>query len=329
MIIVCGITSDPSTALVTAALDRLGCTHAVLHQRRFEEPLIDARIVGADIQGRVLTDRGPVDCATVTGIYSRFMDWSVLPEVRDGSEETVERCRTWHHALSNWIEIAPGCVMNRAGASASNQSKPYQAQLIRQAGFHVPETLVTNDPELVRDFGARHGQLIYKSISSVRSIVQVLDDDADRRLRLIRGCPVQFQRFIPGTNVRVHVAAGDVFATRVVTDGVDYRYADRTEFLPWQLPDELAERCTVLADRLGLPLAGIDLILTDDGQAFCLEVNPNPAFGCYETRTGQPISNAIALGLERGDGRTSPQHQPNPLHNSTLTSTDTKTLLEY
>ncbi|MBB4717112.1 hypothetical protein BJ965_006994 [Streptomyces luteogriseus] len=300
MIVVCGITSDPSTALVIAALDRLGHTHAVLHQRRFEETPIDAQIVGAQIEGQVLTGLGPVDCASVTGIYSRFMDWTVLPEVCDGPEETVERCRTWHHALSNWIEIAPGCVMNRAGASASNQSKPYQTQLIRQAGFQIPETLVTNDPELVHDFRARHGLLIYKSISSVRSIVQVLNDDADARLPLIRGCPVQFQRLIPGTNVRVHVAAGAVFATRVVTNGLDYRYADRTEFLPWQPPDELAERCSVLADRLGLPLAGIDLILTDDGQVFCLEVNPNPAFGCYENRTGQPISNAIAVGLERG-----------------------------
>lgn len=198
MIVVCGITSDPSTALVIAALDQLGHTHAVLHQRRFEEAPIDAQIVGAHIEGRVLTDLGPIDCASVTGIYSRFMDWTVLPEVCDGPEETVERCRTWHHALSNWIEIAPGCVMNRAGASASNQSKPYQTQLIRQAGFQVPETLVTNDPELVHDFRARHGLLVYKSISSVRSIVQVLNDDADARLLSSVAAPSSSSASFPG-----------------------------------------------------------------------------------------------------------------------------------
>jgi glutathione synthase/RimK-type ligase-like ATP-grasp enzyme len=94
--------------------------------------------------------------------------------------------------------------MNRAGAGTSNSSKPFQAQLIQRAGFNVPETLVTNDPELVCEFRDRHGRVIYKSMSEVRSIVRFLDDEAINRLDLLRWCPVQFQRYIPGVNVRVH-----------------------------------------------------------------------------------------------------------------------------
>jgi len=100
------------------------------------------------------------------------------------------------------------------------------------------------------------------------------------------------QKYIAGTDVRGNVVAGELFARRIVTDRVDYRYADRdggrSRLTEWKLLDELAERCLKLVDYLGLALAGIDLILSDDGEVFCLEVNTSPAFNYYESHTGKP-----------------------------------------
>ena len=121
----------------------------------------------------------------------------------------------------------PGRVVNRVAPMGSNFSKPYQAQLIKRYGFEVPETLITNDPELVRAFRARHGRVIYKSISGVRSIVQTLTDDDMTRIDDIRWCPTQFQAFVEGTNVRVHTVGEKVFATAINTDATDYRYAKK------------------------------------------------------------------------------------------------------
>ncbi|MEU5431813.1 glutathione synthase [Streptomyces sp. NPDC020719] len=301
MIIVCGIASESPIARVTAALDRLGLPCTVLHQRRFLDLPFELEATGTGIRGRLTTNGGSIDCATVTGIYARLMDWRRLPEAREADEDTVRRCQSWHEALGTWIELAPGCVMNRAAATASNLSKPYQAQLIQEAGFRVPETLVTNNPELVHEFRSLHGELVYKSISCQRSIVRVLDRAAMDRLPLIRSCPVQFQRRIAGTNIRVHTVPGAVYATRIDTDRVDYRYAHRdggrAELTPWPLPDDLAERCLHLAEGLGLALAGVDLMLADDSEAYCFEVNPSPAFDYFESHTGQPIARAIALAL--------------------------------
>ncbi|MFI8454597.1 glutathione synthase [Kitasatospora sp. NPDC085464] len=301
MIAVCGIASETPIARVTAALDELGLPYTVLHQRRFLELPFELEATGTGVRGRLTADGGTVDCAEVTGIYARLMDWRRLPEARRPDEDVLQRCRAWHEALSTWIEVAPGRVMNRAAASASNASKPHQAQLIRRTGFLVPETLVTNDPELVHDFGERHGELVYKSISCQRSVVHALDREATARLPLIRSCPVQFQQRVRGTNIRVHTVGDEVFATRITTDRVDYRYAHqdggRAELSPWQPPDDLAHRCLRLADALGLDLAGIDLMLTDDGDVYCFEVNPSPAFTYFESHTGQPIARAIALAL--------------------------------
>ncbi|MFJ2867713.1 glutathione synthase [Kitasatospora sp. NPDC087314] len=303
MIIVCGIASESPIARVTAELDGLALPYTVLHQRRFADLPFEIEVSGTGIRGRLGVNGRSVDCAEVTGTYSRLMDRRRLPEPRDAGGDVERHCRSWHTALSRWIDLAPGCVMNRAEAMASNLSKPYQAQLIREAGFRVPETLVTNDPELVHAFRARHGELVYKSISCLRSIVQPLDAAAIDRLPLIRACPVQFQRYVQGADIRVHTVPGEVFATRIETDRVDYRYAHRdggrADLSPCQLPDDLAERCLLLAERLGLALAGIDLLLADDGEVYCFEVNPSPAFSCFEFCTGQPIARAIALSLAR------------------------------
>ena len=107
----------------------------------------------------------------------------------------------------------------------SNSSKPYQAQLIRNHGFKVPETLITSDPDLVRKFQLKHKRIIYKSISGVRSVVHELEDSDLDRLDSIRWCPVQFQEFVDGTNIRVHVVNTMAFSTSVYSDITDYRYA--------------------------------------------------------------------------------------------------------
>lgn len=118
---------------------------------------------------------------------------------------------------------------------------------------------------------------------------------------------MQFQRYVEGTDIRVHTVPGEVFATRIETDRVDYRYAHRdggrADLSPWQLPDDLAERCLLLAERLGLALAGIDLLLADDGEVYCFEVNPSPAFSYFESCTGQPIARAIARAIARSLAR--------------------------
>jgi glutathione synthase/RimK-type ligase-like ATP-grasp enzyme len=97
---------------------------------------------------------------------------------------------------------------------------------------------------------------------------------------------------------------GEVFATRIDSDEVDYRYAHRDgghiAMTPWKLSDELAQQCVALCAQVGLNVAGIDLMMADDGEVFCFEVNPSPAFSFFESYTGQPISRSIALALARG-----------------------------
>jgi hypothetical protein len=189
------------------------------------------------------------------------MDDRILPELEDEPEGPAARrhSRGFHDALYQWLEVAPGRIVNRAEPQGSNGSKPYQAQLIVRYGLRAPETLITNDPEAVLAFQRQHGTLIYKSMSGVRSIVRALGEGDLERLDLIRWCPVQFQACVPGIDMRVHIVDRDVHATEIVSDILDYRYAQRSggsaRLRPAELPADIADRCVRLARGLGPSLS--------------------------------------------------------------------------
>ena len=104
-----------------------------------------------------------------------------------------------------WADIAPILVMNRTSAGASNGSKPWQLELIRERGFEVPATLVTTSPQAVHAFIAEHRQVIYKSVSGQRSVVTRVDASRLGEIDHVTNCPTQFQAYIAGTDWRVHV----------------------------------------------------------------------------------------------------------------------------
>ncbi len=300
MILLCGIPSETPLRLVARALDTLGAEYRFVNQRRVADYAIDWEIVDGVIDGTLRLDDEAIRLADVRAAYVRLMDDRLLPELEGEPEGSPARrhARGFHDALTRWLEIAPGRIVNRADPQGSNGSKPYQAQLIMQYGLRVPETLITSDPDLVLAFQREHGTLIYKSISGVRSIVTALGPDDLARIEDIRWCPVQFQACVPGTDVRVHVVDREAYATEIVSDRLDYRYARRNggtaELRATDLPEDVSRRCIALAHGLDLPFAGIDLKITPSGEVFCFEVNPSPAFSFYEANTDQPISHALA-----------------------------------
>ncbi|MGE5337728.1 MAG: ATP-grasp domain-containing protein [Gemmatimonadota bacterium] len=304
MILLCGIPSEPPLALAAEALARIGAPYAFFNQRNFAATEMAFEISASGVSGWLEMDGLGVPLQSIVGVYSRLMDFQRLPELRGEPADSpaTRHCAALQDTLTRWTEISPARVVNRIAPMGSNSSKPYQAQLIRRYGFEVPETLITNDPDAVLAFRARVGRIIYKSISGVRSIVQTFDDRDVTRLDAVRLCPTQFQQYVEGTDVRVHVVGRQVFATAVKSDATDYRYA-RTQsgaaaqLSATEIADDVAERCTRLTQGLGLAFSGIDLKFAPDGRAYCFEVNPCPGYSYFEANSDQPISLALARYL--------------------------------
>jgi RimK-like ATP-grasp domain len=301
MILLCGIPSEPPLAKVIDALDQIGAPYAVFNQRHFAAMDMTFEIRADGVSGRLEIGDTGFPLEDVQGVYTRLMDFRLLPELKDRPEASDEYryCAALHDALTRWCEISSARVVNRVAPMGSNSSKPYQAQLIQRYGFEVPETLITNDPDQVLEFRDRHKRIIYKSTSGVRSIVQMFGDADVPRLPELKWCPTQFQQYVDGIDVRVHVVGSAVFGTRIASAAIDYRYADTqvgeaAKLTASELSDDVSEKCVRLASGLGLAFAGIDLKFTPDGRVFCFEVNPCPGYSYFEAHSGQPIARAVA-----------------------------------
>jgi glutathione synthase/RimK-type ligase-like ATP-grasp enzyme len=306
MIMLWGLPGDTPITRVQDALTRHGQASFFLDEQATLETTVSLSAADASV-GTLRTRRAVLDLADITAVYQRPYGVDRIPALaghtRDGA--------AWRHAeamtdaLSCWLETTPALVVNAPSAMASNGSKPYQAQLIAAHGLRVPETLVTTDADAVRDFRDRHDDLVYKSVSGIRSIVSRLGAEKLGRFDLLRWCPTQFQEYVSGDDYRVHVIGEKVFGCRIASQADDYRYATRqgghAEIAAFDVPAHLAATCRQLASKLDLVVAGVDLRLHPDRGWYCFEVNPSPAFTYFEDATGQEIGEAVArLLMEAG-----------------------------
>lgn len=294
MILIMGELEEPMIEDTLELLKERGAAHCHLSPEDFPlQASLSLSLPGAD-SGIQWRDGSRVAWGEVRSIYHRLGFTHFEAEEEYSQAEEAYASAEFMSLLNPILNTLPARIINRPLASSTNASKPFQANLIQQAGFLIPETLVTNDPQDAVDFYHMHGgQVIYKSISYIRSIVKQMTKEDLGRLDTLRTCPVQLQQMVPGIDHRVHVMGERVFAHRIQAEENDYRYDKKAEIVAFELDAQTQERCLDLARILGMEIAGVDLRITPEGEVYCFEVNPSPAFSWYEVRTGQPITAAL------------------------------------
>ena len=312
MILIAGIPTEPPVQLAIESAQEEGIPYVVFNQRQAHHYQLSLKIMNNKFIGKVHIDGVNYELEKFKGAYVRMMDHRSLPELSQKmfcriSDLSIEKLDLIHRQFLQWMNITNIRILNAPGSMLSNISKPYQAQLITHFGFFTPVTCISNSVEAVLRFKKEKQHIIYKSISSIRSIVQELQEDSVEHLKNIRYLPTQFQEKLQGENIRVHVVGDILFATAIKTSTVDYRYAGLedgfTELVEKKLPLTIEKKCFNLAKELHLPFCGIDLFLTDTGEYYCFEVNPSPGYSYYQMNTEQKISSAIVKWLEFGTAK--------------------------
>ncbi|MFO0774049.1 MAG: hypothetical protein U0172_05220 [Nitrospiraceae bacterium] len=315
MILLFGRVVDPIIASLSLHLIDLEAPFAIVDPGR--EGLLDLewKTQNGVLSGTVQIGERVVAAQDIQSMFIREIGWSSEQATLPASNYSRARAES----LWAMTDAFHGLVMNRRLAVCTNASKPYQLELIHRHGFHVPQTLVTTDANAALSFWEeqRH-DVIYKSLSSERSIVKPLQHSDLGRLEVIRHCPVQLQQRVDGVDIRVHVVGERVFATEIRSTVPDYRYAERDgadrQMRPIELPLEIAAQCRSLTRALGLVLSGVDLRRTSEGSYYCFEVNPSPAYLWFEDITGQRIGAAVASLLARGEVQERHQHEEGGSH---------------
>jgi glutathione synthase/RimK-type ligase-like ATP-grasp enzyme len=296
-ILVCGSSDEAPVSMLIRSLDKIHAPYIVIDQKELhKEVKLRWQVDDHGISGQMKIRDQVLHVNDILSVYHRFVEPEDFfdPGV---SQQLIQQSRSILRAMMELFDILDARIVNLRRPMMSNNSKPYQSLLIKRAGFSIPETCITNDRQALVKFRNGHPSLIYKSISSVRSIVSELDRKSISRIGSLRALPTQFQEKIDGFNVRVHVIGKETFATKIITASTDYRYAAKegqpAAFRSYTLTDELKDKCVKLARICHLDFAGIDLIINPE-KTYCLEVNPSPGYSYYQEATGQPIADALA-----------------------------------
>ena len=297
MVMLLGLLVDTPMYLVYEELKKLHTPCIFLNHCDLEEMKVNFSF-GSSIKGTIEIYGKKISINEISSSYFRtynFFDYEGN-ELLSYSDKRIQKMATTEDILWSWAELTDTLMINPPSAMASNNSKPYQSEIIKLFGFSIPETLVTTSPNEAEKFWKRHGNIIYKSNSGVRSIIRKISENDRKRFLNIQFCPTLFQEFITGTDYRVHVVGNETYSCKINSSADDYRY-ENNEMEIVILPGDIENKCIALTKHLGLHFSGIDLRKAINGKWYCFEVNPSPAFSYFEMKTGLPIANAVARML--------------------------------
>ncbi len=186
--------------------------------------------------------------------------------------------------MHDLLTFYPGVVINRPSRLPLNYSKPLQMSAINSSKSPVIKaipTFLTNLRDEITKFPVE--ETIVKSISGMRSKVVDLTDQRLQHKKDFFDCPVQLQPKLQGINIRAHVCSEAVYAVRIHTDSVDYRYGEELSMNLVELPQPIVSWCVQSAKREGLEFAGIDLLYQEKNDNYwCFEINPMPGYSYFE-----------------------------------------------
>jgi|SRR5829696_3946305 len=193
---------------------------------------------------RVAIGGHEVDLSAVSGAMVRLNPRPKPPVTLEGITEeqvTAVLAPERRAGLQHLLDAVPFPVANRPSRGRSNAAKPTHMRRLAAAGFSVPEWIVSNDVTRASSFASSlPGGAVVKAASGLRSHVRRWTDETAAAFAA-GTAPHVIQRYVPGSDVRVHVVGDAVFSTRVRADAVDYRFDESDiRYEPCDAPAEIA-----------------------------------------------------------------------------------------
>lgn len=196
-------------------------------------------------------------------------------------------------------------------------NKLLQLRYAKSAGFNIPVTLASNDPEDVKDFSrySASGDLMFKSFAPVswqdgntmmyctRVPLQSLGSENIVSAPGIWQVPIPKLFEIRATFFGRHCHAVRIDSQSTEQGRDDWRRARGAyEIFPIELRDDIRECCVRLMERLGIVFGCFDFIVTPDGDFVFLEVNESGQFlWVEEMRPDIPMLDTFVNFLKEKD----------------------------
>jgi MvdD family ATP-grasp ribosomal peptide maturase len=305
---------NESIPLVIKAIEEQGGKAFRFDTDRFPtEVRLDAHY-GKGTERLILTfEQAKLDLREVAAVwYRRIWIGGRIPTTMDAQlrQASIKESRA---TVQGMIASIKGFHLDPVPNIRRADNKQLQLQVAQELDLDTPRTLITNNPQAVREFAKECEEgMITKMLSSFAIYEEgkekvvftnpVAPEDLEN-LDGLRFCPMTFQEKVPkALELRTIIVGKRVFTASIdsqSSEGArnDWRrrgVALLEDWKPYALPQNIEEKLLKLMEHFGLNYGALDLILTPDGRHVFLEVNPVGEFFWLERCPGLPISKAIA-----------------------------------
>jgi hypothetical protein len=213
-------------------------------------------------------------------------------DVENAMNENIEFLKTF------WQIISPQAFWVNSYSSRNMATcKLKQLEIATNVGFHVPETLMSNDPDEIKNFiqNKNSKKVIYKTFTP-----QVWFYEKEARLVYTKEIsinqlpPDEILQLTPGIfqtkikkefELRVTFMGNCAVTAKIRSQehpkGLqDWRSIPGNELLlePFVLPPRIHNMCKILMNQLGIVFGCFDFIVTPKGKYYFLEVNEQGQF---------------------------------------------------
>lgn len=190
-----------------------------------------------------------------------------------------------------------GVWINDPMATRMAENKLIQLRAAELAGFQVPQTLISNDPEVVNSFCMMLDyQVVVKPVRGTQKYhlftrklrAEHLEYDDSVRLS-----PAMYQQYIPGSShIRAHCFGDKIYAVAIESADLDWREDLDVPFDFVKLSEQAESRLRDALAILGLRMGIVDLKM-NGSEPVWLEINPQGQFLFAEGLSGFDLTGAF------------------------------------
>ncbi len=237
-------------------------------------------------------------------IWWRRFNYSqkVNPEITDDIIIDLINNECNEALLGLMINEFSGIWINEPSATRRAENKLIQLKIAEQTGFHVPKTIVSQDPKQIRKFcEVMNNDVIVKPIKGTNHRAVFTRRINEEHLKYdysIKLAPVIYQEYIPGyKHIRAHCFGDSIYAALIETEELDWRENLNIPFRKIDLDKDLKNLIRAVVKNLGLRMGIIDLKISEDSVPLWLEINPQGQFLFIEGMTGLDLISYFAKFL--------------------------------
>ena len=253
-----------------------------------------------------------------SAFYRREEGSILLNDIKSKEDRTFANSEIVGHLDTLWDTI--NCFwVNHPRYSTSLMTKVAQIHYAGELGFKVPETIVSSEYKVLREFYDKHnGNVIAKQLGNARGsqdwiegrlYTQKIEEKHMDVLKRSFKTPVMFQELIiKETELRITIVNDQIFPIKIDSQSdnntkIDWRRGPvgKIKHSFFDLPELIKSNLLNLHKKLGLVYSGTDMIINPQGEYVLLELNPNGEYMWTEILSKVPITHSIANLLIKGN----------------------------